>query len=241
MATLVKVIARLPSVSAMPADVTENTFHCVLNDVHPPADHTAICTAVAAFYTNTPPGGTHGIGYYLANSMSRSANAGSILYYEKASLDPNVDFGSPLLTTHFTLPAAGSVSDFPEEVASVISYNGDLTDVPVSMPNPTPPPAIIRPQSRRRGRLYMGPVNFSAIDEGTLGYVTPSTAFRTDLGLALKKLADDVDTNTTGNLVVYSGAAQETHIVVGGYVDNAWDTQRRRGREASVRTTFTIP
>jgi hypothetical protein len=39
--------------------------------------------------------------------------------------------------------------------------------------------------------------------------------------------------------VVYSPTDDAYHEVANGWVDNAWDTQRRRGYKPTSRTTFT--
>ena len=41
--------------------------------------------------------------------------------------------------------------------------------------------------------------------------------------------------------VQLSRVAANTHVVTNGWVDNAFDTQRRRGEEADQRLLFPIP
>jgi len=38
--------------------------------------------------------------------------------------------------------------------------------------------------------------------------------------------------------IVYSTVDQAGHEVIGGWVDNAWDIQRRRGELSTSRLTF---
>jgi hypothetical protein len=58
----------------------------------------------------------------------------------------------------------------------------------------------------------------------------------TTLAKALRDLIDASVTETTWSLAVYSVADAVAREVTNGWVDNAWDTQRRRGIDATART-----
>jgi hypothetical protein len=88
---------------------------------------------------------------------------------------------------------------------------------------------------RQRGRIYVGPLNGSAMeDTGGDARVTPQC--RSDLAAAFKRLGAFEDALAWA---VFSRKDNEARGPIGGgWVDNAFDTQRRRGRDASVRTSW---
>jgi hypothetical protein len=101
------------------------------------------------------------------------------------------------------------------------------------------------PQARRRGRIYIGPLNQSAVATDSAGDARPASAFITAMTQVGSLLANDV---ALADLpwAVFSPtalAAGEGDLawasVVDGWVDNAFDTQRRRGASATARTTWT--
>ena len=241
MPQLIQLVIRLASTTGMSEDTAENVVHCYsASGAVTDAGVENLCENFRDFYITTSGAQTTALSAYIGDSISRAANACQVLGYVKTDLDPTVPFGSPNAQVNFTMLASGSGTSFPEEVAAVISYNADLTNVPVTQANPTPPPATIRPQQRRRGRLFFGPLLTAAADSGTT-VVRPSTTFRTNLGEAFKGLAAAFLASENCDLVVWSRADEAVYPVVGGYVDDAWGTQRRRGVEATVRTAFTIP
>jgi hypothetical protein len=70
----------------------------------------------------------------------------------------------------------------------------------------------------------------------TAGISRPASTFRADLGKAAFALLDSV----TEGLVVFSrtSAPDIATDIVGGYIDDAWDTMRSRGADATARTLF---
>ena len=241
MPSVIQLVARLAPASGVPSDTVENVIHVgsslggsVVGDID------EMCQAFRDFYIATAPGATNDLGTFIGDSVSRAANACSILAYFTPDLTGQTPFGSPVTSLNFTMSTAAVPTPLPEEVSACISYNADLTNVPVTENNPTPPPAIIRPQQRRRGRLYFGPLQGTAGSEVN-NIFRPTTVFRTDLGLAFAKMAQDMLAIAVDYaLCVWSKADGATYPVIGGYVDDAWDTQRRRGPEATVRTHFSV-
>lgn len=238
--SVLQLVARLAPFNAMPDETVENVFHVGFNVATPVGTDVDQClAAVVGFYTSTPVGGTDAVGEYIGESVSRVANACQVLAYLTDDLSGNTAFGSPIDSVTFTMPTALTGDPYPEEVAAVISYYGDLTDVPVSEPNPSPPPATIRPQQRRRGRTYVGPLQVAAGASGA-NQSRPKTAFRTDCTLSFKEMAVAIAGGTAGDLGIWSRADAEVWPAVAGWMDDAWDTQRRRGVAPTTRTTFTI-
>jgi hypothetical protein len=103
-------------------------------------------------------------------------------------------------------------------------------------------------QARRRGRIFFGPLCNTANTLSATGECRPSAALVTALCGAATLLATPAAT-AAGDLVhwaVYSPTTDLTETiddafqdVDNGWVDNSFDTQRRRGRDATARTTWT--
>lgn len=89
-------------------------------------------------------------------------------------------------------------------------------------------------QASRRNRVYIGPLS-TAVNSlsGTIDSVV-----RQDFADAFENLASNSNNATEWTWVIYSPTTGEHHDVHDGWVDNAFDTQRRRGVEATERTTW---
>lgn len=150
--------------------------------------------------------------------------------------------GSPKREETFTdLPASATVSALPSEVACVLSFNANLTGLQEQGEEFVENGVTKRrrPKAQRRGRNYWGPFNSSAADEASPG--RPSTALRNhlaDLGQQLLP-GGAIDVLPDTAWVVYSSIAG-AHPVVAGHVDDAWDTQRRRGVPKSSQVDFGV-
>lgn len=237
---ILQLVAQIPNLSGLPADRVENVVNLGFADNATVPEIASAIAAFADFYDTA--GGvaqTTAIGAYMSEVLSRAANACTINAYETSDLSGETPFGSPVGTGTFTLPAATNANQFPEEVAVVLSMHGDLTDVPQTEVNPTPPPAIIRPAARRRGRIYIGPLGTSSGTDGAAS-IRPSNTFLGDLGKAFAFFCNEILLETTGNVCVWSKTEGAWYAVVGGFADNAWDTQRRRGLDPTTRFTWDV-
>lgn len=160
--------------------------------------------------------------------------------YNLLDTEPRV----PLFDTMPTLTVgSANPNDLPPEIAIVVSYQA----APESGLN----------QRRRRGRFYWGPLSFNI--SGTPDIPTVPTAIVDSLAAAAwNKLV--IPTPTDASLAVFSGyTATDTpvgetppsgadyipELVPGSFsrvsqlwVDNAWDTQRRRGLKATYRKSY---
>jgi len=115
----------------------------------------------------------------------------------------------------------------PDEVACCLSFEG----VPAAGVN----------QQRRRGRIFLGPLSYEAI--GTVGVEEvsrPSAVLATAILTALT--AAQTQWGPKWEWVVNSPKTgrQSTVAVNRAWVDNAWDTQRRRGVDPSEKTYWGI-
>lgn len=146
----------------------------------------------------------------------------TVKYYDMAQPEPRVPVGSSTIVIDGN-PAA---QNLPEEVAVCVSFQA--------------PRVSGLTQARRRGRIFIGPLNFSAITSVTGdAFVQVNPTFRTTLATAAAAMA-----NTTTNLatwVVWSPTDGEAHPVSNGWIDVNPDTQRRRGGNVAGRTLWTAP
>lgn len=195
--------------SNLPADRVVNVFHFVgPNDYA--TDVVRCQNLVDAFFTHAQA--NFAVGGYLSPWVQRAAELRA--YDMDIPKDTRVPSIVPVL-----LP--GPFGDgLPEEVATVLTLHGYV------------PPAISR---RRSGRLYFGPLCTNA---GSLGSATqptrPSPTFLADIVTAAKTLRD-VAAGWPVWCIRSTRPAENYVPIQGGYCDNAFDTQRRRGPDPSVK------
>lgn len=126
----------------------------------------------------------------------------------------------PVLTETWSLTGAPSGAPAPPEVALCLSFQGDKTSGV--------------PQARRRGRIYFPYVDASTIH--TDG--RPTTGLTSTLNAAGDALLTASLAAASWAWMVFSVVSPGYTSVTNGWVDNEWDTQRRRGRKATARDVF---
>lgn len=186
----------------------------VVNTFHfqaPAADSTAftaIDTALTNFYGN------------LQSFFSSKVNANGtrIKIYDMEDLKPR----PPRYDVALGLGATVGSTALPAELAVCLSFQGaQVAGIP---------------QARRRGRIYFGPLAGVALSSEKV-HATMMSSLCTQAGvlLAACSAGDPVQ------WVVYSQTQPSPNFaanVVGGWVDNAVDIQRRRGLKADTRTAW---
>lgn len=154
---------------------------------------------------------------YMAQYVNQNGHL--VKFYDLADPTPR----APVYEGTFNLGADPTGSAIPTEVALCVSFQGDHES------------GI--PQSRRRGRNYLPFLGGACID----GVGRPSSAVVTAAAAWGQNLLDFSGGGVGTTWVVHSsiGIPLETAVVItNGWVDNEFDTQRRRGRAPSARTTF---
>lgn len=191
--------------SALPEDRSVNTFAVQLNDA------AVVLTELAAWHTALTT-------FYNAidGLFSSSISAvGTIKSYDRADPTPRV----PKLSTALAIVAGSAM--LPAECAICVSFQA------VTLAG--------APQSRRRGRVFIGPLNSSVNDTST---GRPDTTQVT----TLQNAADALVTTSKGAAEwyweVWSQANLSGREVDNGWIDNAFDTQRRRGLRPTSRVLF---
>jgi len=193
-----------------------NTFNFSSTAFATYALHSASCAnALVTFYATDGGSGASSIGAYMAAWVSRGAE---IRTYNRADAKPRVPLIYPL-----TLPAAhtpSTINVVPMDVCMCLSYHAA--------------PPVTR---RRRGRIYLGGIQSEWISAGALG---AAPAFQTGVGSIGEKIKNYAVTlmGTNVGWVVYSTVNGSGAPIVGGYIDQEPDTQRRRGNTAPARITW---
>lgn len=200
----------LQGASLLPEDQYVNSFH--FDHVEPVVitDYDNVRDMLRDFYAVSPVGGTGSISSFMS---SRIQTVATVRAYDLGDPIPR----APRYESTFNMAARASGDPLPEEVALVLSFER--------------PRISGTPQSRRRNRIYLGPFAESA--NGT--DARPSAALRTNIARAARDMLDASNASVRWTWEVNSPTYNEHGPVVGGWIDDAWDTQRRRGQASSTR------
>lgn len=204
--------------SFLPADNVMNTFYFDGDDgATDEAYHDVVFTALQTFYS--------AVDQLMASTLS---GVGTVKIYDMRDPLPRV----PEFVGELSLSPGGG-DPLPDECACCVSFMADT-------------PSGGNPRTHR-GRIYLGPLDqdIGAIVENA--YRIQTTHIET-IATAAHGLAQPHTLDVIGSVrwSVYSPKIDSTDTidnafndVTHGFVDNAFDTQRRRGVKATTRTTFT--
>lgn len=129
---------------------------------------------------------------------------------------------APIFELPFNLAADPTQNELPAEVAVCVSFQGTRASGVA--------------QARRRGRVYIGPLGATVNSQGRV-----NSANVTQLKNAFTTFLNASTVAANRDWMVYSRVqpvGQRTTPVIGGWVDNAFDIQRRRGLASSARTLW---
>jgi len=143
-------------------------------------------------------------------------NGHSLKIYNTEDPEPR----APFYDSTFNLTQAPSGTTLPSEVAMCLSFQADR----LSGVN----------QASRRGRIYFGPIDTVQLD--TNG--RPTSAAISVLRGAGNSLLTASQAALNSTWIIYSPTTGAGTPVDNGWVDNAFDTQRRRGLVATSRNVF---
>lgn len=218
-----RIMTTLPYTSGLPEDVVVNNWVFVGEG---PTDHTLAAGWLGALYD--------AIGPSLSGKLSRTAGVVTHQVYDLSRARPN----PPIATYTDTLPAKSTnYVDEPLEVALVGSFQAA--------------PLAGQVQARRRGRVYFGPF---CTDPSSTDNSGPGSALCTLIANAMGAMHTSSEasslcrwaqwspTNAGGWMIPGQSGPPNLDAgvspIANGWVDNDWDTQRRRGPEATARYTF---
>lgn len=207
----------IPAKTAIPEDSVVNTW-AFTGTGSAVATSTLAADLLATFWGSTPTGGTNAVGKYIGASHNLN-NAIIFKSYDLADPLPR----APAFTTVLGInPTPLSTSQLPAEVACCMSFAALVAsgDQP----------------ARFRGRVYIGPLNITALATSTNTWSSPLTAMMTNIVAAGNDMMNAGDSDCSWG--IYSRTDDVVRPVVRGWVDDAWDTQRRRGVEPTTRLTW---
>lgn len=213
---IAQVQVRLLKDTGLPEDVFINTWYFRTAPLNTVADNAAsIATMLDAFYANdfgSPLGS-------IADWVPQYVNEVRYVFYDLGSALPRFPVTPTGASQDYILGGwvggGSNASAMPEEAAICLSYysgNGP----------------------RRRGRVYLGPFT-TAPQTYDNGGVRPSTSARGRIAAAALNVRDSTQNATWVQVSPTDGVAND---VTGGWVDDAMDTQRRRGAPPTARTTW---
>ena len=208
----------LPYITGTPEDVAVNTYHFNVPIVGLPAFE-AITGALIDLYNEVPPGGaTASLGSFITPYVDRTTDACQIKLYDAQAEGP------PIGLEVFTLDGPSENSSLPFEVAVCGSYTAYT---------------VGGNARRQRGRVYYGPFNLDALNAPADLPPSPTPSLRATIANGQEALAEDAALAAAEVFWgVYSRVGDVINAVTAGWVDNAFDTQRRREVEASVRENW---
>jgi hypothetical protein len=224
------------SVSGLPEDDFVNTLHYATPEPVDSGDALALAGAVSAAFFDARAGVGPYLQDYIGPGVSR-VNLPHIKVYDAEAP------GSPLAVAQAAgMRAAVGTTQLPQEAAICLSFRGNnLGALEVAQDDADPDAAPERPRSRFRGRIYIGPLGNNVLS-GTAG--RPHANFATaalDLAQRLAAAPAAIDPNMQWVVASRADASQLLgSAVVHAGVDNAYDTQRRRGAAPTSRDTATI-
>lgn len=208
---------RFARVGGLPQDIVINTFHFETQGAEvTDTEADTIITKLIAFYVNSPGAGQTAPQGYMSNAIALSGH--EVRVYDLGDVEPRV----PVRSETFSLTLV-QTNACPSEVALCISYSGDIVSGV--------------PAARRRGRIFFGPLSTGTLQTVAGGEVRPTALVQSHLA------------NAAFNLATAAGPVWVVRSEVGTlmntpirniWVDNAFDTQRRRGADPTSRVTRTL-
>lgn len=181
--------------------------------------------AVDGFYNEVTAGGNQ-VAAFISEAVSRAVT-------HEIEFHSILNGGSPILSSPWLGPQAPSVANanMPTEVAGALSFHADLTGLVEEA-------GATRPRARRRGRVFVGPLTTQAITP-TDDNPRLSAGFTLSLRQAATFMADEAAA-AGWTWSVWSRTGASLYPIVGGWTDNAPDTMRKRGVEASARVVYSV-
>lgn len=195
----------LPWETGLPEDVSVNTWHSGADPDSVP-DFTPIGEAFIEFY--------QAIDEYFSGVLSRDLR---MKVYDLSDPEPRTPRGD--VTTADVLADAGG-PNLPSEMAVCLSTHALEASGTAA--------------GRRRGRVYLGPLNTGVLGTSSGGTPHVQEPVRTDILEAAEALG--LDCIAAGMpLAIYSRADNAFRQIRRFSMDDALDVQRRRGERATIR------
>lgn len=197
--------------SERPEDAITNTYHFQNTDTV--TDYDNVRDMLENFYTVQAPDSPSTI----VSFMSPQSITGRWTLKAYALEDPKPR--QPVITWQGEATPISS-TPLPAEVALVQSFQADIESGEIP--------------ARRRNRVYLGP--FGVSSNSSTG--RPIDNLVATMLFQGKQLILESQASLRWTWVAYSPTADQANAITNGWVDNAWDTQRRRGLYYNQRGTY---
>jgi len=224
----------IPVRSGIPADAVEMNFHYrfVSGGGDPvDADFDALAAAIFGFFNHTPTGGSQAVAYYLGDEISNVTDSWLLNFYLVPTAGGHE--GSPVKMRTGQGVGRGTHT-MPEEVAAVLSFRAAYgADVEFGGGS--------RPRSRDRNRIYLGPLDTAVIaQDSTTKRTKLSATFITDVLISATEelYGAAVAANWFWRVVSHKAVVDKDVAFVS--MDDAFDSQRRRGPKATTRVENSV-
>lgn len=204
---------RIPSFTQLPEDELVNTWHFEDTAVGT-TDYDNVRDLLLDFYDDVPGDST----FSLSSRMSSQAIGSTwrIIGYNLAEPEPRY----PVYESTMSITDLGTSAALPPEVALVLSFESN--------------PVSGEPQARRRNRKFIGGFGTAALENNGRPAQVTIDIMRNAAAALLRASALAV----SWDWKVYSPTNDEFTDVDGGWVDNSFDTQRRRGHASTARGSW---
>ena len=227
----------LPDIDGVAADE-------VVNDMvfSTEATAAAVSSLVADFW-NLPVAAGSSVSSFIGASRSRVPLVPHIDAYDITGHLDGSPHGSPVNLLPMDLVAAGTAGQLPQQVAITLALHAAFGSVLEHGPTEARPsdegaidegapathPAVTRPKSTLRGRIYIGPVTGQAIgNDGLL-----AAGFLQTLSQAATRLRE-----ADNGWSVWSRSTAAVHPIVGGWIDRNPTVVRRRRPKTTVTVAW---
>lgn len=211
--------ATIPYFSGLPEDVVTNVWHFDWLGGSAPTstNYGNLQNLIAAFYELVfPESGSITMAAWMVPANFR------VKIYDLDDTPPRAPVWDGNTPLNVEQAESGTT---PTEVSACLSYHGAI----VSGTNP----------ARRRGRFYIGGLGATVAAGSPTSFPMLSSGLSDNLMAAAEHVLDSQGV-IDWQWVVWSPTNQASIPVVGGWVDNSFDTQRRRGVQATVRYTWPV-
>lgn len=151
-----------------------------------------------------------------------SMDVANIKMYRRSDLEPR----APIFDNSGSFGITNQTNEpLPEEVAAVMSFRG----VRISG----------QPQARHRGRLFLGPLGSQVCELGSNGRSVISRDF---IDTVVSSYLDAAEELSSAGLqqTIWSKTNGEAYPAVEWWMDDSFDTQRRRGPASSFKQPWTL-
>lgn len=225
----------LKSRTGFDRDSVVNTWSFVGPDAPTEAEFEQLGGNLVNFFieNHVPASGvSHLLSAYISNEIVRPEHVHECKVYRRpaAPPGPGTGLGSPVFTAVFGLENSADTGALPSQVSVGASFSASLIGFSEILGN-------TRPKAQRRGRLFIGPLDGIARTSGAHNEADVTANLQETLNSSMKKLAERPG---PWGWEVFSRKNWTGDLVAGGYVDNRFDTQRRRLEKATERLSWVI-